>query len=113
MNSKARQDSVRTLVNSSKVDAICLQETKMADISRGTILSMLGSDFSHFVELPSAGASGGILIAWKHTLGPAAAVRIDTHCLSVQFSPSNGQAWWFTGVYGPRGRITNWCFCKN
>lgn len=103
LNSKARQDSVHTLVDSAKVDVVCLQETKMAGISRGIILSMLGADFSHYAELPSAGASGGILIAWKHSLGPAATTRIDNHCLSVQFSPTNGQTWWFTGVYGPPG----------
>ena len=59
LNSKARQDTVRTLVNSSRVDVVCIQETKMATVSRSTILSTLGSDFAHFVELPSVGASGG------------------------------------------------------
>jgi exonuclease III len=97
------QDYVRTLVNSSRVDVVCLQETKMTKISRGTILSVLGSNFSHFTQLPSVGASGGILLAWKHNLGPAATVRIDNHCISVQFNPSDGHAWWFTGVYGSQG----------
>lgn len=32
-------------------------------IPRGTLLSMLGSDFSYHVELPSIAASGGILVA--------------------------------------------------
>jgi hypothetical protein len=75
----------------------------MAGISRGSILSILGSDFPHFVELPAVGTSGGILIAWKHSLGPAAATRIDNHCISIQFHPSSGPDWWFTGVYGPQG----------
>ena len=77
LNSRARQDEVHTLVNSSRVDVVCLQETKMAAVSRGTLLSMLGSDFSYFIELPSIGASGGILIAWRHNLGQASASRID------------------------------------
>jgi exonuclease III len=77
LNSRARQDAVHTLVNSSRVDVVCLQETKMAAVSRGTLLSMLGSDFSYFIELPSIGASGGILIAWRHGLGQASASRID------------------------------------
>jgi exonuclease III len=86
LNSKARQDSVRTLISSSKADVVCLQETKMSGISQGLILSLLGSGFSHFVTPPSDGASGGVLLAWKHNLGPAAAVRVDNHCISVQFS---------------------------
>jgi exonuclease III len=85
------------------VDVVCLQETKMTEISRGTILFELGSDFSHFAQLPSVGTSGGILLAWKHNLGPAATVRIDNHCITVQINPSDGHAWWFTGVYGPQG----------
>lgn len=103
LNSKARQDGVHTLVTSSRVDVVCIQETKMTEISRGTILSTLGSDFTHFVELPAVGASGGILVAWRNELGPATAARVDSHCISVQFSPSSDQAWWLTCVYGPQG----------
>lgn len=67
LNSKARQDSVRTLVDSEQkqIDIICLQETKMQVVDRGIILSILGGNFSEYVVLPSIGASGGILIAWK------------------------------------------------
>jgi hypothetical protein len=60
LNSTVRQDSVKELVDSSQVDVVCFQETKMQFISRGTILSMLGSQFTDFVFLPSAGASGGL-----------------------------------------------------
>jgi len=103
LNSKARQDTVRTLVNSGRFEVVCLQETKMAGISRGCILSLLGSEFSHWIELPAVGASGGILVAWRHELGPATAFRSDTFSLSVQFSPASSQAWWLTCVYGPQG----------
>src|SRR5687767_12056359 len=64
---------------------------------------MLGSDFSYYVDLPSVGASGGLLIAWHHCLGPATATREDNYSVSVQFSPAIGQAWWLTCVYGPQG----------
>jgi hypothetical protein len=75
----------------------------MPAISRRTVLSTLGSDFAHFVELPSAGASGGILVAWRSGLGAAVATRVDNFCLSVKFCPDNGQPWWLTCVYGPQG----------
>jgi len=103
LNSKAHHDTVRTLVNSGRFEVVCLQETKMAGISRGCILSLLGSEFSHWIELPAVGASGGILVAWRHELGPATAFRSDTFSLSVQFSPASSQAWWLTCVYGPQG----------
>ena len=75
----------------------------MSGVSHSCILSMLGSDFPHWVELPAVGASGGILVAWRHDLGPATTTRLDNFSLSVQFSPANSQAWWLTCVYGPQG----------
>lgn len=70
LNSVARRDAVRVLVDSAKIDTISLQETKMVAVSRQIILSMLGSDFdNNFICHPSAGASGGILIAWRSRLG--------------------------------------------
>jgi len=65
LNSRARQDTVRTLITSCQAEIVCLQETKMSGIPRGCILSLLGSDFPYWLELPSAGASGGILVAWR------------------------------------------------
>jgi exonuclease III len=76
LNSTAWQDAVQMLVNAAKVDIVCLQETKMADVSPQLILSMLRSDFDdNFIFLPSVGASGGVLIAWRATLGAAGASR--------------------------------------
>ena len=58
------------MVDSSKIDVVCLQETKMSTVSRRMVLSMLGSDFdNNFIYLPSDGASGGILVAWRLQLG--------------------------------------------
>jgi exonuclease III len=56
---------VRTLLEASRADIICVQETKIAAISQRVILSALGSDFSDYIDLPAIGASGGILVAWR------------------------------------------------
>ena len=55
------------------------------------------------MQLPSVGASGGILIAWRHGLDRAQASRIDQYSVSTQFSTSDLQPWWLTCVYGPQG----------
>ena len=87
LNSAARQDLMRVLVDSAKIDVVCLQETKMTSINRQVVLLMLGSDFdNNFVSLPSVGASEGILIAWRSRLGTIGASRLDSHCVSIQFS---------------------------
>jgi exonuclease III len=66
LNSSVWQDSLRTLVDSSKADIVCVQETKIANLSQRVILSALGTDFSDFVVLPAPGQSGGILMACRH-----------------------------------------------
>lgn len=58
LNSKASQDAVRTLVDSSRADIVSLQETKMANIPPRVILFALESDFDNFVTLPAAGSAG-------------------------------------------------------
>jgi exonuclease III len=69
LNSSSRQSAVRELVSSFRAEVVCIQETKMEDISRFSVISWLGADFADFVFLPSVGASGGILVAWKSYLG--------------------------------------------
>ena len=69
LNSSSRQDSLRSLVVSSWSDIVCVQETKIAGLSRRIILSALGADFSDYAVVPSTGASGGILIAWRRHIG--------------------------------------------
>jgi exonuclease III len=107
LNSTARQDSVRSLVVSSRADIVCIQETKMTAISQRIKLSTLGSDFTGYITLPSIGANGGIFVAWRRHIGITGAQRVDSFSTSIQFSTENGQAWWLTCVYGPQGTEDN------
>jgi exonuclease III len=68
LNSVARHDSLRTLVESARADIVCIQEAKIANLSQRVVLSALGSDFSDYVVLPAVGASRGVLVACKQHL---------------------------------------------
>jgi len=103
LNSTARQDAVRSRVVSSCADIACVQETKITTMSQRVILSTLRSDFIGQLSLPSTGASGGILVAWRRPVGVSGAQRVDRFSTSIQFSADNGHAWWLTCVYGPQG----------
>ena len=103
----ARHNSICELLNCYGADVICLQETKMAQPSQRTLLSMLGSDFTGSLALPSIGARGGILIAWRQHLGVTGANRTDIHSVSVQFCSEEGHPWWLTCVYGPQSNEAN------
>ena len=102
LNSSARQDVVRCLVDSVKADVICIQETKMSDVTRWLVCRCLGSDFGNFVFSPSNGASGGILVAWRSHVTSLGS-RIDGHCVSVNFRLADGASWWLSCVYAPQG----------
>ena len=62
---------------------VCVQETKIADISRRIILSALGANLSDYAVVPSAGASGGILIAWRRHIGVSGVQRVDNHSVII------------------------------
>jgi exonuclease III len=89
-------------VDSSKADIVCVQETKIANLSQRVILSALGTDFSYFVVLPASGQSGGILMAWRHHVRTTGASCVDSSSISVQFQAENGSNWCLTCVYGPQ-----------
>jgi hypothetical protein len=77
LNGAARQAGVRNLIASSRI----------------TVLRILGPEFCNFVFLPSVGASGGIVVAWRDCLGSLWNSRIDSHSVSVQFCLSEGSPW--------------------
>jgi exonuclease III len=91
LNSTSRQSSIRSFIDSLGVNIVCLQESKMQEITRIKVITILGVDFEHFVYLPSLGASGEILVAWKRHLQVTGLSRVDTFSVSVQFKNSNGQ----------------------
>jgi exonuclease III len=103
LNSLARQDTVRTLVEATQADIVCIQETKIANMPQQVLLSALGSSFTDYLELPAMGASGGILVAWRRHVQTTKSRRLDINSSSIQFCSESGVAWWLTGVYGPQG----------
>lgn len=104
LNSTAHQDSIRVLVNSTMIDIMCLQETKVELVSRWLIFSISESDFdNNFIFLPSVGASGTILMAWRTKVGAIGASKIDSHSVLVQLCPDNTAPWLLIVVYGLQG----------
>lgn len=102
LNSNSRQDLVCNLVDASRVDIVCIQETKKYVVTRRTILSSLSSEFSNFFERRFVGASGGILVAWRHNLIFSGEYMVESFSVSVKFSLVDRQHWWLTAIYGPQ-----------
>ncbi|CAD6231381.1 unnamed protein product [Miscanthus lutarioriparius] len=67
LNNRDRRNSIRDVVISSNADIICLQETKVANMSQHLLLSICGSAYDNFIALPANGTRCAI------------ASRIDTY----------------------------------
>jgi exonuclease III len=63
LNRKARRDSVRSVITSTRPNIVCLQETKKEAISQRMVMTTLGADFDNFLVLLVDGTRGGILLA--------------------------------------------------
>jgi exonuclease III len=102
LNQKDRRNAVRDVILSTNADVVCLQETKVADMTQRLFLSSFGSSYDKFITLPANGTRGGVLIAWKSSVCQALASRVDHFSVSVRFTEQEGRNWWFTGVCRPQ-----------
>jgi exonuclease III len=93
---------VRDVILFSQTEIVCIQETKVANMSQTLFLSVFGSAFDKFVDLPAQGTRGGVLIAWKSSICQEIATRVDRFSVSVHIAEQEGRNWWFTRVYGPQ-----------
>jgi exonuclease III len=63
-NEGARRLRVRNLLREWKADVVCLQETKMEDMSSSVVRSLWGCHHVDWCCLNCRVASGGILLMW-------------------------------------------------
>jgi hypothetical protein len=67
LNSMACQNSVGTFVDSCRAETVCIQKTRCRwSLSEYALFAWVR--FCYYVELPSAGATGEILVAWRQGL---------------------------------------------
>lgn len=112
LNKKSHRDVVRQLINTTRPDVVCLQETKTQNMKNIILLSSLGQDFDNHVLCPAVRIRGGILIACKGAKCLAMATWADTYSCSVQFRNAEGMEWCLTGVYGPQLDAHNLLFLQ-
>ena len=58
LNQADRRNSVRDVIRSTNAPIVCLQETKVADLSQRLFLSVFGTAYDKFVDLPAIGTRG-------------------------------------------------------
>lgn len=114
INSAWKWVPVKNKIADASYDIVCLQETKKENVDLSFIRKICPQALDAFEFLPSTGASGGILIAWKSSVFDGAKIFNNEFALSVEFfSKHDNSNWILTCVYGPctpegKGSFLNW-----
>lgn len=114
INAENKWESIRNKILESNCDIISIQETKRDFFDLGYIRKFCPMSFDDFCFLPSTGASGGILVAWKSSIFAGHMVFQNRFAILVEFSSNhNSEPWILSSVYGPcdnegKGEFMQW-----
>jgi exonuclease III len=102
LNMRARRAVVCEFLLQERVSALCLVETKIDVLPRATANDIMGNMFD-YVLLPSLGASGGIVVAWRRDCWSVAGHVIRSFSVTVELAPLDApdRQWSLCAVYGP------------
>jgi exonuclease III len=107
LNSKAKQEDVRQMVNLFKPDLVCFQETKIDVMTVECMRNILGAAYEdNFVALPAEGTRGGIVLAANSATLNLSDPMHTTHTVSATVRDlRHNRSWTVIAIYGPQGEI--------
>lgn len=105
LNSRAHMNVVRTIVSQHRASLVCVQKTKLSNISVTLNTDLTGFDYD-FVFLSAVGVAGGICTSWRRDIWGAPLHSCRRFSVTVAIhSHASQQQWWLTNVYGPTLRF--------
>ena len=63
-NDRNKRKVIKALIRSQRADLVCLQETKIQDMSRGIVHSLGVGRFLDWGAMSAMGAAGGVVVFW-------------------------------------------------
>lgn len=102
INSPTKRNAIKSVISSSSASVVCLQETKVQDMTLMLVQQCLGVEFDVFYYVHVIGTSGGVLLACKSSSVMMSNPHISTYAVTTWLQVSDSTRWWFTGVYGPQ-----------
>ena len=102
INSREKWNAIKNKVVDLSCDIVCFQETKKETFDTTFLKNVCPADFDIFEFLPSVGASGGIVTAWKSRLFSGQLIFSNEFAISVQLnSMLNDENLVLTNIYAP------------
>ena len=104
-NDKEKRRVIKDVIKSQKVDLVCIQETKIQEMSNGLVKSLGVGRCLEWGSLNSRGTAGGVLVFWDNRVLQLEEMEVGKFTVSCRFkSCEDGFCWCFTGVYGPTAK---------
>ena len=101
-NDRNKRNVIKALIRSQKVDVVCLQETKIQDMSQGVVHSLGVRRFLGWGAVSAKGAAGGVVVFWDNRVLELVGMEMGLFSILCRFKNcKDGFLWIFTGVYGP------------
>jgi exonuclease III len=101
LNLVEKRMKIKSLLREWKVD-VCLQETKVQNVTRELVQSLWGCVQVDWCSLGSQGASRGILLMWDKRVVKKVVFCVGCYTIACSFrSISDDFKWAFAGVYEP------------
>jgi exonuclease III len=105
-NSPAKRQAIQLFVSDKPCNIVCLQETKIEDMTRSLVVELLGPRFGdNFIALPADGTRGGVLVACTADYQITKENLLFNCCYSITATilhRSDLTTWSMTAVYGPQ-----------
>lgn len=93
---------VKAALASSTCSVLCLQESKLQEISHFKAISFLPPNLRHFHYIPADGSAGGIVTAWDDNFLSCTKFETSPYALTCWFEPrADDLSFAITNVYGP------------
>ena len=100
MNDVNKRKLIKALIKSQKVDVVCLQETKMQEMSI-RVVRILGMGLE-WGAMNARGAAGGVVVFWDNRVLELVGMEVGQFSISCRFKNcEDGFMWIFTGIYEP------------
>ena len=101
VNEKNKRVIIRAFIKAQKADLVCLQETKLQEMSDGMVQSLGGVWCTKWRALNARGTVSGIVVFWNSKVLHLVEVEEGSFSVSNRFrNCDDNLLWCFTGVYG-------------
>ena len=102
VNNPEKRKVIKQFIRDQRVDLVCLQETKVQNMTLRMAQSLGERRFSDWVSVDASGSAGGILLLWDKRILEVSETVCGIFTTSCSFrNVEDGFQWIFTSVYGP------------